>query len=590
MKRWIRAKGMVAFVVVSLLMVLVWVLVVDTVIRRTIETAGTRAAGARVDLAGADLSLFPSGLELTGLAVTNPDSPMQNIVEIGSLRMDLDPGYLIRRKIIINAMAVEGLRFNTPRKTSGEVPELAEDRHPGEKSDAAAVSTAAMEKVCGKFTMPALSIPDVDTILAGEPLEALTLATGLGKKIEADQARWEKALTRLADEKTLAAYRDRVEKIKGTGGAFGALLGNAGEIQQLQADIRNDLNRLKEAQTAFTADFKDYQNQVRDLSNAPVKDINRIMDKYSLSPSGLANMSRMLFGERLCGWLGTATGWYRKIEPHIGRLPGADGGAPEQQAPRRGKGQNIRFAETPPMPDFLIRSMKVSAAVAAGSLTGKAENITLAQHILGRPMTFAFLGREMKQINMLNLIGTADYVRPDAPGNHARLTISGLALKHLPLVREGAFPLTLQQATGDLSLTLQMEGTVLDADLQADFKEARFLTAADAPQTAIGTAIGSAISGVSRFSLSAGISGTLAAYTVDVASDLDQVLRAAAGNLVRKEAARFESALTEQVSNRMKGPVAQARESLAGLGGIDSELSRRLRLGNDLLGGMKLPF
>ena len=128
MKKWIRLKGLIVFVAAVVVIVLVWMLLVDTVVRRTIETAGTRAVGARVDLARADLSLFPAGLSLSGLAITNPDAPMQNAVEIAHMKMDLEAGYLIRRKVIINEVVVEGLRFNTKRRRSGAVPGLAAER------------------------------------------------------------------------------------------------------------------------------------------------------------------------------------------------------------------------------------------------------------------------------------------------------------------------------------------------------------------------------------------------------------------------------------------------------------------------------
>ena len=589
MKGWIRWKGLIAFAVVVIGIVLVWFLVVDAVVRRTIESLATRAVGARVDLAKADLSLFPTGLALSGLAVTNPDSPMTNAIEIGQMKMDLDPGYLIRRKVIINTMQVEGVRFNTPRQTSGEMPELAAKRAARKAATMADVSNAAVEKVCGRFTMPSLAKPDVKAILAQESLESLALANSLDETLKAERVRWEKELERLADKKTLEAYRQRIDKITGSR-SLGALVGAAGDIQQLQADIQKDLNLLKQAQRTFTSDFKTYQQQVRDLASAPRQDIDRLMNKYSLSPTGLANMSQLIFGEQLCGWVQNAAVWYGKIEPYIGQVPGRADNAPQEQTPLRGEGKNILFPETPPMPDFLIRNLKVNAAVTAGNLTGKAENLTLDQHILGRPATFAFLGREMERIDALDLIGTADFIVPDNPKNNARLNIQGLGLNNLPLVREGSLPLTLKQATGDLRLNLETVGRVLDAGLKADFGAVEFLSDTGGGQTAIAEAIQSAMAGVDRFNLSADIAGTLDAYTVTIRSDLDKLLKSAVGSLVKKEADRFQAALNQQITQRLEGPLTQVKDSMAGLGGIESELAERLNLGDDLLKDLKLPF
>ncbi len=93
----------------------------DGWVKGVIEGAGTRAVGAKVELDAADLSLFPVGLSLTRLQVTNPKTPMTNAVEVAKVRMGLDGLNLLRRKVIIEEMALEGLRLSTPRTTSGAV-------------------------------------------------------------------------------------------------------------------------------------------------------------------------------------------------------------------------------------------------------------------------------------------------------------------------------------------------------------------------------------------------------------------------------------------------------------------------------------
>jgi len=589
MKGMIRWKGLIAFAVTVVAIALVWFLVVDAVVRRVIETAGTRAVGARVDLAEADLTLFPTGLTLVGLAVTNPDAPMENAVEVGKMTMDLDPGYLIRRKVIVNNLQVEGLEFDTPRKTSGEVPELARKRGEKKERQLAETAKAGVEKVCGTFTMPSLSKPDVEAILAKESLESIAMAKELDQELKTEQKKWEKELERLADKETLAEYEARIEKIKGSGGSLGSILGAAGEVQQLQSDIKKDLDRLKAAKKTITTDFNDYQARVRNLAKAPARDIRRLTNKYSISPEGLSNMSQLIFGQRLCGWVQTASDWYGRIKPYLANVSAGGKEKPEEQTPLRGKGKNIRFAESPPMPDFLIRNLKIDAALSVGKLTGKAENVTLDQRTLGRPMTFAFLGREMKHIDSLNLAGTANYVKPDMPKNEAKLTVKGLGLENLSLIDDDVLPLVLRQATGNLNLNLETVGNVLDAALKANFSRAEF-DAEGVGKGAIAEALQKALSGVDQFSLNADIAGTLQAYTVDISSDLDKILKSAAGQLVKKEVAKFQAQLEQKISAKLQGPMKQTQSSLSGLGGIETELANRLDLGNNLLKGLKLPF
>ena len=96
MTRYIRWGGLVAFLVVVGLVAGFWFLFVDGIVEEVIEDQGTRAVGAKVELASADLSLLPAGLTLVGLQVTNPDAPMTNVVEIGRLALTHLPGDLGR--------------------------------------------------------------------------------------------------------------------------------------------------------------------------------------------------------------------------------------------------------------------------------------------------------------------------------------------------------------------------------------------------------------------------------------------------------------------------------------------------------------
>ena len=101
MTKWIRWWGLGAFLVVAAILVCVWIFLVDGWVKYLIEEAGTEGVGAKVELDAADLSLFPAGLKLTRLQVTNPREPMTNAVEIANVNMGLDGLNLLRRKVIV---------------------------------------------------------------------------------------------------------------------------------------------------------------------------------------------------------------------------------------------------------------------------------------------------------------------------------------------------------------------------------------------------------------------------------------------------------------------------------------------------------
>src|SRR5437762_8117232 len=58
---------------------------------------------------------LPICLTLTRIQVSNPDEPMRNAVEVSRVTMRLDGGSLLRRKVIVEEMILDGVRLNTPR-------------------------------------------------------------------------------------------------------------------------------------------------------------------------------------------------------------------------------------------------------------------------------------------------------------------------------------------------------------------------------------------------------------------------------------------------------------------------------------------
>ena len=117
---WIRTWGLGVFVGLVVLLALFWVLLMDWIVERAVEEVGTEVVGARVDLDSADVGLFPVSVALFGLQVTNPSAPMTNAFEVGRIAAGVNGTPLLRRKVHIDELAVEGLRFGTPRESSGD--------------------------------------------------------------------------------------------------------------------------------------------------------------------------------------------------------------------------------------------------------------------------------------------------------------------------------------------------------------------------------------------------------------------------------------------------------------------------------------
>jgi uncharacterized protein (TIGR03545 family) len=568
MSRWIRWQGLVAFAVVVVSISLLWFVLADLAAEKIIEGAGTRIVGAKVELDEADVQLFPLGITLRGLQVTNPDEPMTNGVEIARIAGLFDATEFLRRKAIIEEMSMEGVRFNTVRKRSGAV----RGRSEVEKSE-----KISLKRILGT-DLPSFVLPKAEEILAKEQLQSVELAKALQAEIKGEQEKWTKELAELPGEEKIKEYEDRIEKLKEMRkGGPEAILSAAAEFKKLKQDIESDLNTLRKAEKDFHSSMNLFKEGLAQAQRAPIEDAKRLASKYSLDSQGLANLTRLLFGPRIATWLERGLSWHQRLEPLYERVKKEHGGDAEVIKPLRGKGVEVRFREYKPLPDFLIRKVKASVSTQGGDMEGRIENITPDQDILGKPLTFLFSGAKLSLVQSLRLDGTLDHVSRLTASDRINLKLRGYQAQQLTLTESGAFSVKLAKGLADLDLSSIVSNGAIDADFTAALKSAKLEVNTPAESGPVVRAISSTLTGVSSFSLAAEVSGNLDDYTMKLSSNLDGILKASAGAQLESRIAELERELRAAISERLSGPIQQAKGSLGDFAPLGDELEKRLQ-------------
>ena len=587
MARWIRWQGLVAFLVVTISLSLIWLILVDGIVERLIERQGTRAVGAKVELDGVDVTLFPLGFTLKRLQVTDPEKPMTNAAEIARISGQVDGLNLLSRKVIIEELTVSGVQFGTTRSTSGAIRARKGNQTEKEPSEG-----------LGELTIPSFKLPTVEEILAKDELKSLKLVESLRADINSEKARWTKELASLPGKKEIERYEKRIKKLrsatKGSVGVFDA----AADVQKLQKEINADLNRIKQAQQEFDVGLSTLKKRLEEVGSAPGEDLRRLMDKYTLSPQGLANLSGMLFGEKINGWVQQVLVWSDRLKPFLERAR-EDKGNVEVVKPLRGRGVDVRFKESAPLPDFLIRLLDASLELKLGRIAGKLQNITPDQDVLGRPLTFAFSGEKLKDVNRAKLDGTIGRVSRMTATDRFNLEVRGYEVKDVAISESGSLPITLAKGLVDVDLEGVVSNGVIDTELKTHVGSARFSGETKGETGPLIEALRSALSDIKRFDLTALVSGTLEDYKVGISSDLDEVLKQAVGSQVKKQVARLEKKLGSTISSKIAGPLKGAKGDIASLDQIGGDLENLLEqftglkqesLKKQVPGGIKLPF
>ena len=179
------------------------------------------------------------------------------------------------------------------------------------------------------------------------------------------------------------------------------------------------------------------------------------------------------------------------------------------------------------------------------------------------------------------------------------MRIKGYQLQDMNLSDQQEMPLTLKKGLMNLTLNSQLKGEAVKIKTVANFESVKFTIRGKKADSLFAQTISSTLSGITRFSLMVDITGTIDNYETDISSDIDQIMKKAVGNLVKKESASLERKLRSAVYAKVNGPSDDLKLNFSHLVSINNELISRLDLGKDALDSfgvksnsriLKLPF
>ncbi len=563
MRKWIRWEGLFAFAVTVALIGVLWYIFVDVWVERAIEKAGTRLVGAKVELESADVSLLPIGLALREIRVTNPHRPVRNAVEIKRVAFGIDGAGLIRRKAIIEEMSLEGVRFDTSRKTSGALP--------GKEKE--------VEEEKKAFRIPSFELPGVEEVISKEGIGSVALAESIRKEIRDERLAWQERIEDLPDSEKFREYEKRIKGLRPEKRGLGGVLGAAGEIQRLREDIQEDIARIEEAMDGIVKARESLAQRVEEARRTAEGDFKRIREKYGLPADAFASATRLLVGERAATWARRGIFWYRKLRPPVERAVEKRKRQVEARPPR-GEGVDVIFPERPPVPDFFLRKAVVEATVKGMAVSGTLANVSAEQEVTGVPLTYEFYGGETDKAGSLRLEGKFDRMGP-VPEDALRLSVKGYRIKDASLLDSAEVPLVLRKGMADFTLNALIRGGELDAVLTGRVTSADFSLELKEDDNQVLKSLAGALEGVRRFSISVKAAGALEDYSLGISSDLDRVLGDAVGREFRRRAGQWEEALRAAVMK--KADIEGLLKSVGGFGGMENELDGRVGTLRDIL-------
>ncbi|MAR90011.1 MAG: hypothetical protein CML06_03900 [Pseudomonadales bacterium] len=545
-------KRFVTLIVVFLVVLLLclWLLP-GPIIKWAIQSYGSDAVGARVELDSVGFSWFPGRVELRRLAVTNPQAPMTNAVVVENLATEVDLWSALGGKVYLNEVLVEGLAFATPRERSGALP----GREPTAAEDTG-------------FILPDLGLPDPATLVEQEKALYKARADAFQELLAQRQQRWQNALAELPDAAALEQYQARWEEARS-----GNVVTRLQQAKAIGDDLRQDVKRIRETRDTLRQEYRQLQEEYQQLRGLADKSVPQIIDQLGLSDSMVAQLGNQLMSQQVQQWLELALGYYRLL------LGGEDAEIAAPETP----------VEPKTAPDFLARRIVISGpflrAGSVGQVAGEITNLSDAPALWPEPVTVD-IQASGERMGQLQLDGRLQHQQGAVAQDEFSFSIKNNPLESWPLGGGDQLGLMVQQALLSLDLEASVKAmSQLDLKLEGVFSN---LDLAQQPATgqwqqSLKTALGS----LDRLSLQARADGTLQQPGLKVSSNLNGVLKQALGKELKQRSDALRQQLQQELGQALTEQVGPIEEKVNALQSLPGQADTRLQQFQALLKEVK---
>ncbi|NQU67770.1 MAG: TIGR03545 family protein [Candidatus Marinimicrobia bacterium] len=570
MSKWIRWSGLIAFLLLTALIATFYILFADSLIKNAIEKKGTEINGATVDVAEVDISLFPLGISLSGLQITDPDEPMTNIVDAAEVALHLDFYQLLNRKLIISDVIMERVQTGTPRVISGKI-----DKRPVKESSESSPSAGSQKTNEPASNPTKMGLPDVNKIVSQEQLQTIDQIDALSADIQAAEIRWKSDLENLPNSEELKKYKDIISDLKKVD--YKDLKNAKKKLKELAKttnQLKNDFTEIRKMSDDFSVTYDSFKSRQELLRRAPQEDLTRLKAKYGSPGLMTEEFSKQILGPSLSAKIDKAITGYRRIDKLLSSRNRTKG---DDSKIDRSKGVDIRFEEVDPMPDLLIQMVSISAFTSIGTLAGQITDISDDQVIYQHPIRFTFNGDKLDQASELNVVGKIDRTQPDISSDSIHVKIEDYLIIGLTLSESSDMPISIETGKADIDISCVLEDGRLQSEIRIDFGSVQFSDQGLDNSNELNRTVHTVLKNTPSFQIRVTVTGTLDNPKTSVDSDLDELLKAATTKVLEDKSKSWEKDLESALAIQVGTPLSEIDDQINGVDAIKKDLEDRLK-------------
>jgi len=553
-----RWKGLITFIVIAGLLAVISLFFIDQWIESGFEKTGQAIVGARVEIDRLHFSISDLSIEWQRLQVTDPKSTMQNVIETGRTAFRMNLPALLRKRVVIEEMALENVRSGTERAYDGALPKKKKKikpKKPGVFDKAKKELNHEIDK------LPVMQF-NPDQWKQKLNLDSLIVMTELTMPQKLDSARtdiintsesWETFYQTFQPEEDLekikADFKDLDPKKINT---IQELTSTLKRVQAAQKTLKSIQDTVKTRRKQIDRDFKRIRTYAKHVDDWYEADYQRILHKAKLPDLSVRNIGMMLFGSTLIRRVDQYLGYLETIRKYMPKKSDT----PKKQKPQRGKGQDIAFPDKYFYPKFLIKQVLISGQTGSIEknpgikLRGEATGITSQPWVYGKPTKIDLSGVHEDQ-RSLSFSASLDHTE-DTAKDHFELQMESVSLNNVNIVNSRYLPGKIERGRADMRLNadFQDDAFILNMDITA--RQTRFDFSNMAAENRFVDIVRDVMKGLDQITLNTEISHQKNQTRLKIHSNLD--------DQVSRELKRMGSRALTDAKNRVQSRLTAIRD------------------------------
>jgi len=409
----IRFEALIPFSFIVVGIYLYSTLFLDDHLKTVAELGGYHLNGAEVNIGSLKTSFFNASIRIENIELTNPDKPTHNSIVLGDVRFGMLWDALLRGKIVINEVAVEGVAIDVKRKKPGKV-KPPPPPSPGDD----ALTKALIENKSKALGLVANQNEDnvlggVARILKGDAnqQDILTQVQGnltaekriaeINVFLRQKQSDWDTKLANLPKLQDFEKIEKDIAKIQTQN--FKNLDEAQNAVNQLQSALKEldaHLQSIENIKRDFIVDSNKIETEVKSIEKDIKADLEQLKSYLSVPKVDLKDIMHSLIMNQIQPYL-AKVGYFRSVAqhympPNLGKKTNPDEIELALQPRPRSRGITYEFGKVGGYPLFWLKkislSSKANANLGLGNLSGHIFDITSNQALIQKPTRIEFKG------------------------------------------------------------------------------------------------------------------------------------------------------------------------------------------------------